>query len=186
MPRRAANAPPLDKARLLALLAEHPGATKRDLARLTGLKGSDRILLKRLLKELEAEGVIAGKARRGLTKAGELPEIAILEITGLDADGELLAQPRDWEATGEPPIIHVMPPKDGAALAAGAHVLARLERRGDGYEAKIVRRLESEAGPDRILGVLRGSRAGLPRLAGGSQGARRICPGQERGGRRET
>ncbi len=54
-----------------------------------------------------------------------------------------------------------MPPKDGAALAAGAHVLARLERRGDGYEAKIVRRLESEAGPDRILGVLRGSELGF-------------------------
>ena len=78
MPRRAANAPPLDKARLLALLAEHPGATKRDLARLTGLKGSDRILLKRLLKELEAEGAIAGKAKRGLIKADKLPEIAIL------------------------------------------------------------------------------------------------------------
>ena len=28
-----------------------------------GLKGSDRILLKRLLKELEAEGAIEGRAR---------------------------------------------------------------------------------------------------------------------------
>jgi len=64
LPRRATNAPQLDKARLLALLAEHPGATKRDLARLTGLKGSDRITLKRLLRELEAEGAIEGKARR--------------------------------------------------------------------------------------------------------------------------
>ena len=92
MPRHAANAPSLDKGRLLALLAEHPGATKRDLARLTGLKGSDRILLKRLLRELEAEGAIAGKAKCGLTKAGELPEIAVLEITGTDGDGEVLAR----------------------------------------------------------------------------------------------
>ena len=161
MPRRAANAPPLDKARLLGLLAEHPDATKRDLARLTGLKGSDRILLKRLLKELEAEGAIAGKAKRGLTKTGELPEIAILEITGVDADGELLAAPRDWDSNGVPPAIYVMPPKDGAALAAGAHVLARLERRGNGYEARVVRRLEGEAGPDHILGVLRGTEQGF-------------------------
>ena len=73
MPRRATNAPALDKARLLALLAEHPGATKRDLARLTGLKGSDRIVLKRLLRELEAEGAIDGNKKRGLTRAGELP-----------------------------------------------------------------------------------------------------------------
>ena len=119
MARRTTNAPKLDKARLLALLAENPGATKRDLARLTGLKGSDRILLKRLLRELEAEGAIAGKPKRGLTKAGELPEITVLEITGTDGDGELLARPLNWDSNEEPPAIYVMPPKEGAALAAG-------------------------------------------------------------------
>ena len=57
--------PTLDKARVLELLAENPGATKRDLARLLGLKGSDRILLKRILKELEARRRhrAAGQAR---------------------------------------------------------------------------------------------------------------------------
>ena len=161
MPRRATNAPPLDKARLLALLAEHPGATKRDLARITGLKGSDRIVLKRLLRELEAEGVIEGNAKRGLTKAGELPEIAVLEITGTDADGELLARPLAWESNNEPPRIYVAPPKDGAALATGHRILGRLERRGEGYEATVVRRLETDAGPERILGVLRATGTGF-------------------------
>jgi len=71
--RDRTSTPKLDKARLLALMAEHPGATKRDLAKLTGLKGSDRIVLKRLLRELEAEGAITGRAKRGLTKTGELP-----------------------------------------------------------------------------------------------------------------
>ncbi len=161
MPRRAANAPALDKARLLALLAEHPGATKRDLARLTGLKGSDRIILKRLLRELEAEGAVAGKGKRGLTKAGELPEIAVLEITGTDKDGELLARPLNWESNAEPPAIYVAPPKEGAAPGAGARILARLEKRGDSYEAIIVRRLENEVGPERILGVLRETGTGF-------------------------
>lgn len=161
MPRRATNAPPLDKARLLALLAEHPGATKRDLARITGLKGSDRIVLKRLLRELEAEGAIEGKAKRGLTKAGELPEIAVLEITGTDADGELLARPLAWESNNEPPAIYVAPPKDGAALATGHRILGRLERRGDCYEAVVVRRLENDTGPERILGVLRATGTGF-------------------------
>ena len=161
MPRRAANAPPLDKARLLALLAEHPGATKRDLARLTGLKGSDRIVLKRLLRELEAEGATLGNTKRGLTKAGELPEIAVLEITGTDSDGELLARPLNWESNTEPPTIHVAPPKEGTALGPGARILARLEKRGQGYEAAIVRRLENEVGPERILGVLRENSAGF-------------------------
>ena len=58
--KRPQNTPALDKARVLELLAENPGATKRDLAQLLGLKGSDRILLKRMLKELEAEGAIDG------------------------------------------------------------------------------------------------------------------------------
>src|ERR1700743_3565531 len=109
------HAPPLDKSRFLTLLAEHPGATKRDLARLTGLKGSDRILLKRLLKELEGEGAIAGRAKRGFTKHGELPEMSVLEITGTDSDGELLARPMNWEAEEAPPTIHVAPPREGKA-----------------------------------------------------------------------
>ena len=161
MARRNTNAPTLDKARLLVLLAENPGATKRDLARLTGLKGSDRIVLKRLLRELESEGAIAGNAKRGLTKAGELPEITVLEITGTDADGELLARPLNWESNDEPPAIYVMPPKEGAALAPASRILARLEKRGDSYEAKIVRRLDSEAGPERIIGVLRETEHGF-------------------------
>ncbi len=155
------NAPKLDKARLLTLLAENPGATKRDLARLTNLKGSDRILLKRLLKELEAEGVIDGKSKRGFTKHGELPDVTLLEISGVDSDGELLATPLNWDSSEEPPTIYVTPPKEGKALAAGARVLARLEKRGDSYEAKVIRRLEAEAGPERILGVLRETEHGF-------------------------
>jgi ribonuclease R len=153
--KRQTNAPKLDKDRLLALLAENPGVTKRDLARLTGLKGSDRIHLKKLLKELEREGAISGRARRGFTKHGELPEMTVIEVTGTDADGELLARPLNWEAEEEPPAIHVMPPREGVALAQGNRVLARLEKRGESYEAKMVRRLEEQAGPERILGVLR-------------------------------
>jgi ribonuclease R len=118
--KRQTLAPKLDKARLLALLAENPGATKRDLARLTGLKGSDRILLKRLLKELEKEGAIAGRTKSGFAKHGELPEMTVIEITGADSDGELLARPLNWDSDDEPPAIHVMPDKEGRALAAGA------------------------------------------------------------------
>jgi ribonuclease R len=153
--KRQTLAPKLDKARLLALLAENPGATKRDLARLTGLKGSDRILLKRLLKELEKEGAIAGRTKSGFAKHGELPEMTVIEITGADSDGELLARPLNWDSDDEPLAIHVMPDKEGRALAAGNRILARLERRGESYDARLVRRLEDETGPERILGVLR-------------------------------
>jgi len=153
--RHPTNAPKLDKDRLLVLLAENPGANKRDLARLVGLKGSDRILLKRLLKELEVEGAIAGKSKRGFTKQGDLPDVALLEISGIDSDGELLGRPLNWESNDEPPTIHIAPPKEGKALGIGARVLARLEKRGESYDASIIRRIEDAAGPERLLGVLR-------------------------------
>ena len=54
---------------MLELLAANAGANKRDLARMLGLKGSDRIHLKRILKELEAEGAIEGRAKKRLRQS---------------------------------------------------------------------------------------------------------------------
>ena len=83
---------------MLELLAEKPQANKRDLAKLLGLKGSDRIHLKRILKELEAEGAIAGRQKTGYVKRGELPDVGIVEITGVDEGGEVLARPLAWDS----------------------------------------------------------------------------------------
>jgi ribonuclease R len=148
------NTPALDKARVLELLATNPGANKRDLTRLLGLKGSDRITLKRVLKELEQDGAITGNKKRGLTRRGELPEITVIEVTGTDGDGEALARPLQWDSNDAPPTIYLIPPKDGGAPAPGARLLAKLEKQGEHYEARIIRRLENEA-PSRLLGVLR-------------------------------
>jgi ribonuclease R len=154
--KRPQNTPALDKARVLDLLAQ--GANKRDLARKLGLKGSDRIQLKRILKELQAEGVIEGSPRKGFTRQGELPETGLIQITGLDDDGEMLARPLNWDSNEEPPPIYVMPPKDGTAPGLGDRLLARLERHGEAYEARIIRRLERET-PTRLIGVLRNAPA---------------------------
>ncbi|HYS46247.1 MAG TPA: hypothetical protein VEM35_07395, partial [Rhizomicrobium sp.] len=152
--KRPKNTPALDKARVLELLAEKAGGTKRDLARKLGLKGSDRIQLKRILKELEAEGAIEGRQKKGFVKRGELPEVGIVEVTGVDKDGELLARPLAWESNEEPPTVYIIPPKDGGAPGSGDRLLARLEKRGDSYEARVIRRLERET-PTRLIGVLR-------------------------------
>ena len=61
---------------------------------MSGLKGSDRILLKRLLKELESEGAIAGRSKLGFAKRGELPEMTVIEITGTDVDSAVGADRR--------------------------------------------------------------------------------------------
>jgi len=132
--KQAAHAPPIDKARVLELLSGSPHATKRDLARLLGLKGSDRIALKRILKELAAEGDITGTRRKGFAKPNELPEAAVLEITGQDTDGELLARPQTWDSNEEPPPITIVPGTTPAGqLFRGERVLSRLSKTPDGY-----------------------------------------------------
>ena len=158
--KQADNAPPIDKARVLELLAEQPNATKRDLSRLLGVKGSDRIALKRILKELATEGEIAGN-RRGYAKPNALPDVAVLEITGQDTDGELLARPQTWESNVEPPQIIIVPGQRdaGPPLGRGERVLARLTKVADGYEARVVKQLGASA--HKVLGVLHESPQGL-------------------------
>jgi len=154
--KRARNADQkLDKARVLETLAAHPGATKRDVSRLLGIKGADRIALKRILKELAEEGAVSRGKKKSFVPAGVLPEVAVLEITGQDPDGELLARPQRWESDAAPPQIVVMPGREesGAALGRGERILARLTKVSDAYEATIIKRLGASA--HRVLGVYR-------------------------------
>jgi ribonuclease R len=158
LPRRRTDgdAPPLDKTRVLEALAKEPKGSKRDLARALRVKGSDRITLKRILKELESEGTVARDARRRYAPAGGLPDVTVLEITGQDPDGDLLARPQRWEEHEAPPRIVVVPGRDsdaGPALGIGERVLARLSRVEDGYEGRVIKRIG--AAVHRVLGVYR-------------------------------
>ena len=54
------------------MAAESGVATKREIARAFGIKGADKIELKRLLSELATEGAIEKRGKR-LTKPGALP-----------------------------------------------------------------------------------------------------------------
>ncbi len=145
----------LSKQSVLEALAREPKATKRDLARLLGVYGNDRIALKRILKELEHEGEISRGRKRAFTKAGTLPDVLVLEITGQDNDGELLARPQKWDGAEAPPQIVVMPGREGDAPGKGERVLARLSPSQDGYEARIIKRLGASV--HKVLGVYRQS-----------------------------
>ncbi len=150
------KAPLPTRQQILDFLAQHPGkAGKREIARAFALDVPGRIWLKREMKALAADGLAVKSRGRRLIPAGTLPEVAPLDITGRDIDGELMAQPVDWPGTTPSPRIILAPTARGQpALGIGERVLARLSPAGDGsFQARVIRRL-SDA-PERVIGVFR-------------------------------
>ncbi len=134
---KSATTTALSKETILAHLATHPGDTKRDLARVLGVRGSERQLLKRILKEMTEEGLLQRGKKKSFAPPGALPDVTVIEITGEDADGEPLGRPATWTRNGEAPIVLVLPGRDdaGPALGRGDKVLAKITRTKEGYEA---------------------------------------------------
>ncbi len=94
-----------------AAIAEGKGSIvksrKREVARAFNIKGSDRVELKRMLRELEDEGQIA--RRRAARRSGEaMPTMVVADITTRDRDGDLLASPIDWDAETHGPAPRIL------------------------------------------------------------------------------
>ena len=144
------------KPEILEWIAENPTLTaKRDIAKAFGIKGAARIDLKRVLKEVEAEGHLE-KRKRSYQDPDRLPPVSVLQITGPDKDGDLFAKPMEWQGEGVEPIVLVIPRASDPALGAGDRILARLTLvQGEDfhYEARLIRRIG--ANPQRVLGIFR-------------------------------
>lgn len=134
---------------------------KREISRHFRIKGSARIALKRILKEMAAEGMIEGERKR-LTPVGSLPPVTVIEVFTQDADGELIARPANAEdsASEVPPRILVIPDTRmrGTAPGMGDRLLARIapleeEISGCLYEARPIKRLPRDT--NRFLGIYR-------------------------------
>ncbi len=139
-------------------IRDSPGPVgKREIARAFQLTGADRVPLKRMLKEIEDEGLVERGRGRKVAPPKSLPEVTVLVVTGLDSDGETLARPVKWEHETPPPRVVMAPERRGhPALTEGDRVLARLRRDADGvYEGRTIRRLGEAPGPTRIIGVFR-------------------------------
>ncbi|ODM44248.1 ribonuclease R, partial [Cereibacter johrii] len=149
------------KAQILDWIAQNPSlSAKRDIVRAFGIKGSAaRIELRRLLREMEAEGALE-KRKRTFAPQGALPPVSVLEIVGPDAQGDLFARPLEWAGEGEPPRILFVAKRGDPALAQGERILARLtevegEAEGHSFEARLIRRLGGSK--PKILGIFRAS-----------------------------
>ena len=144
---------------------------KREIARAFGIRGDERLDLNRLLAGMRDDGTLSGN-RKGLVKKGGLPSVTVLEVTGRDDDGDLIAKPAVWEgAEGERPSV-LLPAHQArgpqadveAEIAIGDRILARItelkEADVDGFrfEASPIKRLPREK--RRLLGIYRAHRHG--------------------------
>ena len=144
------------KEQIMEWVAENPDAnSKRDIAKAFGIKGAERIELKRLLKELEGEGQLE-RRRRHYRDAERLPPVTVLELLPPDGSGDLFARPLEWHGEGPMPRILYAPRENDPALGRGDRFLGRLiEVPGEDhqYQARLIRRVT--AAPHRITGIFR-------------------------------
>ena len=144
---------------ILKFIAENPDrGGKREIAKAFSLRGDDRVWLKRLLQDLEDEGLLE-KRRMRLIRPGALPHVLLLEIVARDGDGELLARPADSDI-GNGQSILIRSGRSGRAAPAagiGDRVLARIfpndEASGPAYTARVMKVLEHQK--TSVLGVFR-------------------------------
>ena len=130
--------------------------TKRDIANAFHIKGEDRVRLKKILHSLVAEGELARDPGKALRPAGRLPHVLVVEITGVDEYGDLMARPQKWEKPEPPPRIYLSERRRKApALGKGEAALVRLspeeDRDGLYYAARIIKVLKGA--PRTFIGV---------------------------------
>jgi len=142
---------------------------KRDIARAFGLRGTDKIGLKALLKELEQEGITNRTGGKRLSTDPMMAAVSVIEIATVDKDGDMFAKPVEWNHPGPLPTILVIQPRPAKGMqrrdarkltvGVGDKVLAKMSHAGDNaYEARPIKVIA--AAPQRILGVVDDSPVG--------------------------
>ena len=151
-----------DRESIVAFVKAHPGeAGTRELARHFGLKNESRAALRRILRELTDEGVIARRGKK-VAEPKSLPPTIVADITGRDSDGELLASPAEWleETDGPAPVIRIHVPRKaapGTAAGVGDRALLRVEKPDSkhekAYRGRVIKVLDKTQ--HRVLGIYR-------------------------------
>jgi ribonuclease R len=159
--------------------------SKRDIAKAFGIKGQDRIELKRILRELRAEGHLQ-KTRNTIREAGTLQNVELLQVTAIDADGDLFAEPANWKGEEHAPTILIIPMKDNPALGIGDKILCRLTKTGEEhapYEGRLIRKIGSSAAV--ILGIFKQAEYGGRVIPVDKKSSKewQIAPGDRNGAR---
>lgn len=160
-------------------------AGKREIARAFGLKGTEKIALKTLLKDMAEEGLIDGN-RSAFHAMGGVPRVTVLRIVEID-EGEPVAIPDSWqpEDASPPPRLRVVEPRGkakerGPALRVGDRILARTEEAGKGWLAHPMKKIQG--GEEQLMGVVELDGTGKGWLAPVDKRVRNAVPISDLGG----
>jgi ribonuclease R len=145
---------------VLTFIAENPDrASKRDIAKAFSLRGEDRIFLKDLLRDLQADGLLEKRAKR-LHRPGALPHVTVLDVFGRDPDGGLLARPSEAHVDVDGDVVVAIRASKlgkGPTPGVGDRVLARVfpgeDPNGPDYTGRVMKIFEKRR--DSVLGVVR-------------------------------
>ncbi|MEO0670456.1 MAG: ribonuclease R [Pseudomonadota bacterium] len=153
--------------------------TKQSLSKAFGIRGPLRGPFREMLSEMVDDGLLVGN-RREFRLPGGLPPVTVLEVTGTDEDGDLIAVPVVWDGEEGPrPAIRLdaasaaatsrgaprgRPQKD-AEIGVGDRVLARIKELDPSlgidavrFTAEPIKRLPNDR--PKLLGLFRSRGAG--------------------------
>ena len=142
------------KKQILDWIKDNPKkSSKREIAKAFRIKGSMRVELKQVLKELTLSGEI-DKNKKSFKNPNQLPSVCILQMMASTSDGDLFARPVDWKGDVPEPIVLMVFRSSDPALAYGDRVLAKVSIVQDEqyqYEGRIIRVLKKT--PKNTLGI---------------------------------
>ena len=130
-------------------------SSKREIAKAFGIKGSMRVELKKVLKELTLSGEI-DKNKKSFKNPNQLSSVCILQMMASTSDGDLFARPVDWKGDEPEPIVLMVFRASDPALAYGDRVLSKVSIVHDEqyqYEGRIIRVLKKT--PKNTLGIFK-------------------------------
>jgi ribonuclease R len=157
---------------LLAFIGRQPGKVgTREIARAFNLKNADRAALKRMLRELADDGKVE-RRRKKLHHPGSLPQVVLADITARDSDGELLAQPTEWDEAehGPAPRIRLQisrRARPNEIAGVGDRALLRIGETGEAgdqirHSGRVIKLIDRAR--QRVLGIFRALPGGGGRL----------------------
>ncbi|MGH7002416.1 MAG: hypothetical protein ACREIP_00560, partial [Alphaproteobacteria bacterium] len=165
-----------DRETLLAFFRESKRpVTLRDLQRALGLRSAARRRLQVALTELASEGVLERVRDQIYRARQDLPEVAVLDVSHIDSDGEVFARLADPRPGSEDLTFRIVAGRH--APKRGDRVLARLMRGDEGERrAQILRAIDKT--PEFVVGVFESDRRAD--RGGDKQGGGSIRPADRR------